>query len=405
MTRRVVPRSRRSAGRSAERAGQLGPFTRAGIAVVLLGAVAYVGGWRLGWIELMVLAAACLLAVVLAVPFVVGRSRIQLTREISPVRVMVGEPAVAELVATNPTRAPIRRVRVEELLADRTIPVDVPALRPGGEHRALYSLPTDRRGVLTVGPAVVTRADPAGLLRRAVAQTTVQQVWVHPRWGLVRPLPLGFAKDLEGPTSEASPAGDVAFHAIRPYVIGDDPRHVHWMSTARTGQPMVRHYVDNRRPNMAVVLDGDAAAYHGDEFETGVEVTASLILSSLAARLPVTARVGREWLLGRANPGDHDAVLERCTTCTTTHDADVLVARVADTLRVEPATSAIVIVTARRPTDALLAAIVHARRRARPIIVNVAADVDAIPPALPGARVLRVRSLAEFRNAWDRTLA
>lgn len=400
----MTERSSRAAGRSAERAGQIGPLTRAGIAVALLGLAAYVAGWRLGWIELMVLAAACLLALLVAVPFVVGRSRIQLTREITPVRVMVGEPSIAELVAANPTRTPMRRVRVEELLADRTIPLNVPGLRPGGEHRTLYSLPTDARGVLTVGPAVVTRADPAGLLRRAVAHTTVQQVWVHPRWGLVRPLPLGFAKDLEGPTSETSPAGDVAFHAIRPYVIGDDPRHVHWMSTARTGQPMVRHYVDNRRPNLAVLLDGDAAAYHGDEFETGVEVAASLVLSSMAARLPVTARVGEAWLLGRANPGDHDAVLERCTTCST-HAADVLVTRVADTLRVEPATSAIVIVTARRTTDELLACIVHARRRARPIVVNVAADIDAVPPALPGARVLRVRSLAEFRAAWDRTVA
>jgi uncharacterized protein (DUF58 family) len=176
------------------------------------------------------------------------------------------------------------------------------------------------------------------------------------------------------------------------------------MSTARTGQPMVRHYVDNRRPNLAVLLDGDAAAFHGDEFETGVEVTASLILSSMAARLPVSARVGRSWLLGRAKPGDHDAVLERCTVCAP-DDSEVLVARVADTLRVEPGTSAIVIVTARRSTDELLAAVVHARRRARPIIVNVAADVDAVPPTLPGARLLRVRSLGEFRNAWDRTLA
>jgi uncharacterized protein (DUF58 family) len=390
--------------RSADRAGQLGAFTRAGIAVALLGATAYLIGWQLGWIELMVVAAGCLLALVLAVPFVVGRSRLRLTRTVTPARVMVGEASVAELVAMNPTRAPMRRVRVEELLADGAIPLDVPSLRPGHEHRALYSLPTDRRGVLTVGPAVVTRADPAGLLRRSVAQTTAEQVWVHPRWGLVRPLPVGFAKDLEGPTSDASPAGDIAFHAIRPYVIGDDPRHVHWMSTARTGEPMVRHYVDNRRPNLAVFLDGDAAAFHGDEFETGVEVATSLVLSSMAARLPVTARVGREWLLGRARPGDRDAVLERCTTCST-HEADVLVARVADTLRVEPSTSALVVITARRTTEELLGCIVHARRRARPIIVNVAADIDAIPPSLPGARVLRVRSLAEFRNAWDRTVA
>ena len=73
--------------------------------------------------------------------------------------------------------------------------------------------------------------------------------------GARRPLPVGFAKDLEGPTSDASPAGDIAFHALRPYQLGDDHRHIHWMSTARTGTLMVRHYVDNRRPTLAVLLD------------------------------------------------------------------------------------------------------------------------------------------------------
>ena len=387
-----------------DRGGQLGPLTRAGIATALLGAVAYVVGWQLGWIELMVVAAACLLALLLAVPFVIGRSKVRLERAISPSRVMVGEPCVAELVAANPGKAPTRRVRVEERLGERSIQLEVPGLRGGHEHRSLYSIPTDRRGALTVGPAVVTRGDPAGLLRRSVSHAPTETVWVHPRWGLVRPLPVGFAKDLEGPTSDASPAGDVAFHAIRPYVIGDDPRHIHWMSTARTGQAMVRHYVDNRRPHLSVVLDGDPAAYEGDEFETGVEVAASLVVSSIAGRLPVSARVGGDWVLGRVRPGDHEAVLDRFTTCAPATTVPI-VATVADALRVEPGTSAVVVVVARRTTDELLPVIVHARRRARTIIVNVAADVDAVPPALPGARVLRVRSLAEFRTAWDRTVA
>ena len=58
----------------------LGPLPRIGTAV--LGVVAYLLGWQLGWIELMVLAAACLLVLALAVPFVVGRSP-DLTRAVT----------------------------------------------------------------------------------------------------------------------------------------------------------------------------------------------------------------------------------------------------------------------------------------------------------------------------------
>ena len=112
----------------------------------------------------------------------------------------------------------------------------------------MYPLPTARRGVVDVGPALIVKTDLLGLMRREIAQTDVDRLWVHPRVAALGPLPVGFAKDLEGPTSDASPAGDVAFHALREYELGDDHRHIHWMSSARTGTLMVRHYVDNRRP-------------------------------------------------------------------------------------------------------------------------------------------------------------
>ena len=47
----------------------------------------------------------------------------------------------------------------------------------------------------------------------------------------------------------------MAFHALRPYQLGDDHRHIHWMSTARTGSVMVRQNVDNRVPSVVVLLD------------------------------------------------------------------------------------------------------------------------------------------------------
>ena len=65
----------------------VGVLTRSGIAALGIGVVAYVVGWQLGWVELMVVAASCLLALLLAVPFVLQRSRLELHRTVAPQRV------------------------------------------------------------------------------------------------------------------------------------------------------------------------------------------------------------------------------------------------------------------------------------------------------------------------------
>ena len=389
-------------------------FTRSGLAAVAIGAVAYVAGWQLGWVELMVVAAGCLVALVLAVPFVITRSRLELQRVVTPLRVRAGDTSIAELRAVNHARVPMRRVRVEEAIGTQIVPVEIPALGPRAEFVAVYPLPTERRGVMQIGPAVVTRSDPAGLLRRDIAHTSIETLWVHPRWQFVRPLSAGFAKDLEGPTTDDSPAGDIAFHAVRPYQDGDDPRHIHWLSSARAGSVMVRHYVDNRRPHLTIVVDASPRAWAGDEFEVGLQAAASLVMSSMGSRLPVSARVGREWICGRAQPADQDRALDQLTTARTTDDGP-LVATVADALRVEPTTSVVAIITARTALADALACVSHARRLAKVIVIDVS-SLDTQPPdgeagasvaepvgtrGLPGARVLRADTLGGFVAAWN----
>ena len=181
--------------------------------------------------------------------------RLEVERTLDPPRVTVGDRAVAVLDVTNPTGSPIRPRIIEDAIDDRYIRVEVPSLSAGARHQAVYSLPTAQRGVMKVGPAVIARQDPLQLMRREVRHADEQTFWVHPLYVPLPALPVGFAKDLEGPTSETSPAGDVAFHALREYELGDDYRHIHWMSTARVGKPMLRHYVDNRRPQLLVVVD------------------------------------------------------------------------------------------------------------------------------------------------------
>ncbi len=382
-------------------AARLGPFTITGAIVAVLGIGCYVAGWQLGWIELMVVAAGCLAALAIAVAFVVGRLAIQIDRDVDPDRVMVGEPAGALLTARNPGRRPTRSIVVDEHIGPNIVPVSVPTLAPGGEHRTFYQLPTNRRSRVRIGPAEVVRADPLGLLRRRVGHAPATDLWVHPRWSLVSALPSGFAKDLEGPTSDASPSGDIAFHALRPYQLGDDRRHIHWMSTARSGTLMVRHYVDNRRPTLAVLLDDESAPYGDDRFEVAVEIVTSLVLSSLALQLPIAARSTSGWILGRLHPQGRDGVLETLTLIEPRAESGSLVLAAAELSRVEPATSAIAIVTGTRPAAELLPTVTHLRSRARVIVIVVDEPNGTAVRSLPGATVINVSSLDEFRAGWN----
>jgi uncharacterized protein (DUF58 family) len=77
---------------------------------------------------------------------------------------------------------------------------------------------------------------------------------------------------------------------MREYVPGDDPRMIHWPTTARTGTLMVREHVEVRRPEFTIVLDTADAAGTPDDFEESVDVAASLAVHAIAAGLDVVVR-------------------------------------------------------------------------------------------------------------------
>lgn len=377
----------------------LRPITPLGWAA-LVGAVAgYSVGWWLGWIEFVALGVGCLLAALIAIPFVVGGHNLTLERSIDPERVPAGEPAVSVLRVTNVGEAASAPRMVTDLIGGEDEMVDVPSLRPGTTIEHTTPLPTQRRGVIAVGPADITKSDPLGLLRRNFGGTGTSQLWVHPRYRPLAPLKSGFVKDLEGPTHDDSPAGDVAFHAIRDYSPGDDVRHIHWMSTARTGSLMIRHYVDNRRPYLGVLIDDDPESMTADQFELALEVAASQAVSATIDNRPISIWVGAQQVISHAAPADSNTALNRL--CVSAQSAQPLKSSeiYEQMRRIDQDISAFVFVTGERSPQELLPLSVGAARHGGVVLARCV-DQGTAAASLPNAEVIDFTDLEGFSSHW-----
>jgi uncharacterized protein (DUF58 family) len=252
------------------------------VAVILLGA-----GFRFGYPDLALLGAAAALAVAGAAGFAVWRPSLQVTRVADPDRVARGEPATMTLTVANASRLRAANLLAADRCGGRDVPVPLLRLRPGTDTTVDYPVPTSRRGVIPIGPLRVTRGDPLGLveLSRAYGKTTM--VWVHPRIHLLRAVPAGMARSLDGRIDKV-PHGTITFDSLREYVVGDELRRVHWRSSAKVGELMVREQLDTSEPTIIVLLDDRASAHPDPEtFESACEAGASIVAAAVREDLPV----------------------------------------------------------------------------------------------------------------------
>jgi hypothetical protein len=260
----------------------VGTLTGVGRAIGLVGLIGWLLAWKLGWIEMAVIATACIVLLAVAAVFTIGTTKLQVATVVEPVRVTVGEALTGELTVTNVARAPLVSAQVEFPIGHAAITFDLPVLMPGKQHSEIFVIPTDRRGVITVGPVTSVRGDPLGVFRRELAWTEQTEVYVHPRITSLEPLGAGLIRDLEGNSSQNVSMSDLSFHALREYVAGDDLRHVHWRSSAKHGQLLVRQFLDTRRSHLTAVVDADPAAYLSeDDYETAISAAASLLVRAL----------------------------------------------------------------------------------------------------------------------------
>jgi uncharacterized protein (DUF58 family) len=258
--------------------------------VLALSVVSLVAWTRLGWTELLAATWFGLALLVVCTAFVFGSHRLRARLDLSRDRVVVGERANGRLHLTNDAGHRSLPMTIELAVGTGRAAFDLPSLKAGESHEELFAIPTSRRAVLDVGPVRGVRADPFGLLRREQRLSDAEMLYVHPRTVRIDGSASGILRDLEGETVRKITDHDVAFHALRAYVPGDDRRYIHWKSSARSGTLMVRQFEETRRSHLLVVLSTRLDDYASDEeFELAVSIAGSLGVQTLVDGQTLTA--------------------------------------------------------------------------------------------------------------------
>lgn len=272
-------------------AGRAHP-TRQGWIVTVAGVVCAVVGRAFGVVELYVIAAALVVAVLAAwIIVAVRQPHIEVRRWIRPAVLTAGETGRVEVVvASTGTLPPPAFELIEPVGPTRTARMAVERLPRRRTVSAGYRVPTERRGVLTVGPLTAVRGDVLGLAtaRRRVAGS--EELLVSPRAYRLDIPELGNGVLGRHLLTLAQRLGTGEFHSLRDYVEGDEPRTIHWRASARSEELKVRQHTVEGLRRVVVVLDQhdrpDVPPGEYDEpFERAVEVAASVVHSAAEAGL------------------------------------------------------------------------------------------------------------------------
>ncbi|MFD3869637.1 DUF58 domain-containing protein [Streptomyces sp. NPDC058623] len=217
------------------------------------------------------------------------RHRVSGSRRLTPSRVPAGGEARVQLRMENVSRVPtgllMLQDRVPYVLGPRPRFV-LDRVEASGRREVSYRVRSDLRGRYPLGPLQLRLTDPFGLVELTRSFSAYDTLTVVPRTEPLPPVRM---------TGEANGYGDGARRSLalagdddvipRTYRRGDDLRRVHWRSTARYGELMVRREEQPQRSKATVLLDTRRRAYEGagpdSAFEWAVSAAASTLLHVL----------------------------------------------------------------------------------------------------------------------------
>ncbi|MDX1448682.1 MAG: DUF58 domain-containing protein [Acidimicrobiia bacterium] len=251
----------------------------AGVGVAAALAVLWV---LLGEIELLAASVIVAGALVAAVALTrLSRPNVRVVRRLIPGLVHEGDRAAVDAVITNQGRRALTNVSfVDEVGALGRAVFEAGSIGPGQSGDAEYQILCRPRGVYPVGPVTATVTDPLRIALSSSVVPTLDRLIVYPEVEDLTGFPMTRGRDpaMQASRPEFSRRGGEDFYTLREYVFGDDLRRVHWPSSAKRDELMIRQLETPWQSRALVILDLRWKAYESEEcFEKAVRGAASIV--------------------------------------------------------------------------------------------------------------------------------
>jgi uncharacterized protein (DUF58 family) len=374
----------------------LAPFrllTTLGRGVVVLAVVATALSTWLNWQEFSQLGVVAVVLLALGVLWQVWPGEPAADLVVRPSRLVEGGTAPTVTIDFRAGAAPMLFPKVTLPIGRRSVSLRLPFLSPYAHHRETVSLPSLPRGVYVVGPVTYEKADPVGLVARHFETGRSVELLVAPRVTDLSVFAGGLTHDLDGATSRQLSMSDLAFHALREYAPGDDLRHVHWRSSAKAGELLVRQYHETHRGHVTVLVDDARSSYPRlRDFELAVSVAASIALRAVRDDFDTYLRSGHHVARGRVAEAMSDAA------CRFEARDDRYLEHAADAAATVPLTGLVVQVTgAGRDLEQLDAAARRFEGGADWIVVRADSEGDTYLRDTHALREISVPDLVQLR--------
>ena len=256
--------------------------------ILALGGGIYLVAWAFGSEALYPVALGLVLAVAAAALWVrlfhrpMTLSRIHVKGEH-----LAGDNVPVELELRSEGLVPAGSLLVREEIA-RLGARETSLERRGSRLVGRYVLKRVPRGRYPIKSAEVVLEDPFGLERVSVPIPIAESLLVYPRLvELDRLFSESGSRALEGRRLLLRRPTGFDLHSVREYEQGESLRRVHWPSTAKRAQLMVKELEDAPRDEVAVLLDGDGSVVVGPEHDSSFESqvrAAGSILKAHASR-------------------------------------------------------------------------------------------------------------------------
>ncbi len=262
----------------------LASLTNRGRAFLAAGGAAVLCAIALGYPALTRVGALLVLLPVVTAFFVGrGRYRLGLVRSLSPGLVSAGQQAKVQLDLSNDGRMPTGLLLLEEqipyVLGTRPRFV-VNRMGPHWKRTIEYAVRSDVRGKFIVGPMTVRLSDPFGLVELDRTFIATSSLVVTPKVTPLPTIPLTGAWTGAGDNRpRAFATGSAEDVTVREYRRGDDLRRVHWRSSARAGELMVRREEQPWQSRATLFIDNRKVSHRGSGAASSLEYAVALTAS------------------------------------------------------------------------------------------------------------------------------